>query len=317
MGINKNVKIDSGDILRKRNTLPDISLPRFSAIYKQDFGESDEGTKALISGDNAGNAYSSESQLNNWMKEYENRPDFSYDFNGDAIYQQYKDKFIQQGKMAMEDTMGIASALTGGYGNSYAATVGNQAYQSYLQQLNDVIPELAQMAFNKQQFEEQMAFNKQQYEDSKKINLVGGYKVDDEGNVKPSDDYDDTDEIIATIPSSVINHIASLKSNAAREKFLASLSETLTEDQISALGYKYDNPIADYSQRKWTMRSDGGPNLFGIGVDNNAEVTDQYNNHYRLDKLVDLLVEEEGMTRDAATKYVIDLQNELGIVKEA
>ena len=80
---------------------------------------------------------------------YLNRPDFSYDFNADALYQQYKDKYIQQGKMAMQDTMGQASAMTGGYGNSYAATVGNQAYQASLQNLNDVIPELYQMAYDR------------------------------------------------------------------------------------------------------------------------------------------------------------------------
>lgn len=72
---------------------------------------------------------------------------FTYDFNADALYQQYKDKYIQQGKMAMQDTMGQAAALTGGYGNSYASTVGNQAYQASLQNLNDVIPELYQMAY--------------------------------------------------------------------------------------------------------------------------------------------------------------------------
>ena len=74
--------------------------------------------------------------------------EFEYDLNSDALYQQYKDKYIQQGKMAMEDTIGQASAMTGGYGNSYAATVGNQAYQSYLGQLNDVVPELYQMAYD-------------------------------------------------------------------------------------------------------------------------------------------------------------------------
>ncbi|MBR6050762.1 MAG: hypothetical protein IKP68_06110, partial [Clostridia bacterium] len=71
-----------------------------------------------------------------------NRPKFSYDVDGDSLYQMYKDKYIKGAKLAMQDTMGQAAALTGGYGNSYAATVGNQAYQSYLGQLNDVIPEL-------------------------------------------------------------------------------------------------------------------------------------------------------------------------------
>lgn len=73
---------------------------------------------------------------------------FTYDINSDVMYRQYKDQYQKLGQQAMADTMGQAAALTGGYGNSYAATVGNQAYQSYLQQLYDRIPELYNMALN-------------------------------------------------------------------------------------------------------------------------------------------------------------------------
>ena len=58
----------------------------------------------------------------------------------------YKDQYIAGGKLAMMDTMVQAAAFTGGYGNSYANAVGNQAYQGYLQKLNDVVPELYQLA---------------------------------------------------------------------------------------------------------------------------------------------------------------------------
>lgn len=78
-----------------------------------------------------------------------NRKDFSYDFNADPLYQNYKNQYTQQGKQAMKDTVAQASNMTGGYGNSYATTAGSQAYQSYLQQLNDKIPELYQQAMNK------------------------------------------------------------------------------------------------------------------------------------------------------------------------
>lgn len=93
--------------------------------------------------------FTDQSKLDEYTRQWEDRPDFSYDINADALYQQYKDKYIQQGKMAMADVIGQASAMTGGYGNSYAATVGNQAYQSHLQQLNDVIPELYQLAYDR------------------------------------------------------------------------------------------------------------------------------------------------------------------------
>lgn len=81
------------------------------------------------------------------MNEILNRKEFSYDVNGDALYKQYADKFKLGGRMAMMDTMGQAQAMTGGYGNSYAQSVGQQAYQGYMQQLNDVIPELYSLAY--------------------------------------------------------------------------------------------------------------------------------------------------------------------------
>lgn len=77
-----------------------------------------------------------------------NREKFSYDLNSDALYQQYADQYQMMGQQAMMDTMGQAAAMTGGYGNSYASTAGNQAYQGYLQQLNEVVPELYSMALD-------------------------------------------------------------------------------------------------------------------------------------------------------------------------
>ena len=82
-----------------------------------------------------------------------NRKAFSYDLNADALYQQYKDQYITSGKQAMQDAMGQAAALTGGYASSYAATVGNQAYQSHLQGLNDKVPELYQLAMQRYNME--------------------------------------------------------------------------------------------------------------------------------------------------------------------
>lgn len=78
-----------------------------------------------------------------------NRKPFSYDFNADPVYQQYKDSFIHNGKVAMMDTAAQAANLSGGYANSYAASAGNQAYQNYLLQLQDVLPELYQAAYNR------------------------------------------------------------------------------------------------------------------------------------------------------------------------
>lgn len=82
-----------------------------------------------------------------------NRQKFSYDVGSDPLYQQYKDRYLQQGQTAMRDTMGQAAALTGGYGSSYAQGVGQQAYDRYVQGLTDKIPELYSAAYSRYQDE--------------------------------------------------------------------------------------------------------------------------------------------------------------------
>ena len=97
--------------------------------------------------------------LDDIMSQITNREDFSYDLNGDMLYQQYKDQYSTLGELAMMDTMGQAQAATGGYGSSYAQGVGQQAYQGYLQQLNDKVPELYQLALNQYNQEGQDLYN--------------------------------------------------------------------------------------------------------------------------------------------------------------
>jgi hypothetical protein len=84
---------------------------------------------------------------------YLNREKFQYDVNEDALYHQYKDLYTMQGQQAMVDTMGQAATLTGGYGNSYAQTAGQQAYQGHIQKLGEVVPELYQLALDKYKME--------------------------------------------------------------------------------------------------------------------------------------------------------------------
>lgn len=86
-------------------------------------------------------------RLNSLYDQIVNRKPFQYDLNGDLLYRQMADRYTQMGQQAMRDTMGQAAALTGGYGNSYAQQVGNQAYQQYLTALNDNVPELWDRAY--------------------------------------------------------------------------------------------------------------------------------------------------------------------------
>lgn len=88
-----------------------------------------------------------------------NRGEFSYDVNKDKLYQQYRDLYAQMGRGAMEDTMGQAAALTGGYGSTYSQNAGQQAYNAYLQKLNEVVPELYNAAYNRYNQEGQNLMN--------------------------------------------------------------------------------------------------------------------------------------------------------------
>ena len=101
-----------------------------------------------------------QSQLNDTLSQIQNRPGFSYDVNADALYQQVAQNYLQQGKTAMMDTMGQAAALTGGYGNSYAQTAGQQQYNQYLQGLAELVPQYQQMALEQYQMEGEDLLNR-------------------------------------------------------------------------------------------------------------------------------------------------------------
>jgi len=78
-----------------------------------------------------------------------NRQDFTYHPEEDALYRNYRSHYLQLGRQAMQDAMGEAAALTGGYGNSYAQSVGQQAYAGQLQQLQEKIPQLYELALSR------------------------------------------------------------------------------------------------------------------------------------------------------------------------
>ena len=123
--------------------------------YSQGYQASDAVTQAqsylnnVVAGKPADYQSQYKGQLDSLYQQVMSRPQFSYDLGSDMLYQQYKDQYTNLGRNAMQDTVAQASALTGGYGNSYAATAGSQAYQNYLQQLNNMVPELYQAALNR------------------------------------------------------------------------------------------------------------------------------------------------------------------------
>ncbi len=101
-------------------------------------------------------------QLRELYGQISGREAFRYDPAEDTAYQSYARQYQRQGKLAMEDTMGKAAGLTGGYGSSYAQSAGEQAYESYLAKLQDVVPALQENAW--QQYKAQGDALLRQYE---------------------------------------------------------------------------------------------------------------------------------------------------------
>lgn len=87
-------------------------------------------------------------KIDSLLDEVLNREKFSYSLSDDPLYSQYRDLYIRNGKKAMQDTIGEATALTGGYSNSYAETVGYEAYDEYLSELNGIALDLRARAYD-------------------------------------------------------------------------------------------------------------------------------------------------------------------------
>lgn len=95
------------------------------------------------------NLYDPDAELERLYAAITGRPAFSYDPASDPVYNSYAQSYQRRGRLAMRNTMGQAAALTGGYGSSYAQSVGQQQYDSYLQSLGEALPELYGMAWQR------------------------------------------------------------------------------------------------------------------------------------------------------------------------
>lgn len=77
---------------------------------------------------------------------------FQFSLAGNELFNQLSDRYVQQGKQAMMDTMGQAAALSGGYGNSAAQIAGQQTYDQYMQALQDKGLELYDRAWEQYKY---------------------------------------------------------------------------------------------------------------------------------------------------------------------
>lgn len=130
---------------------PQAVTPEISAAPSQSYSQ------ALATLNNASNkptyANTYGGRLDELYQQIVSRPKFNYDVNADPLYQSLKDQYVQQGKIAMRDTVAQGAALTGGYDNTYGQQVGQQTYDAYLQNLTNAIPELYGQARDTYQME--------------------------------------------------------------------------------------------------------------------------------------------------------------------
>lgn len=110
-------------------------------------------------------------QIKSLTDQIMNRGAFSYDVNKDPLYAQYADQYTRLGQRAMDDTLAKVSARTGGLASSYATTAGNQAYQNYMQELSNKVPELYKLAYD--------MYADQYNRDVNNLNLLRGLSSDE------------------------------------------------------------------------------------------------------------------------------------------
>lgn len=82
------------------------------------------------------------------MGKLDGMKDFSYDPTRDAAYEQYKNSYTRQAKLANENAQANASAISGGYGSSYGTQAGQSAYQNAMAGLSSATNSLYSQALN-------------------------------------------------------------------------------------------------------------------------------------------------------------------------
>lgn len=147
--LNKVKEISNVTDIIDQSTWDAINTPfASSSAYQEAMNYTNSLLKQLSSG-----RTSYTDQIKELMGDIQNRDDFEYDVDTDTLFQQALASAMSSGQTAMQDTIGQASALTGGYGSTYATTAGNQAYNAYIQDAYNNLPEYYQMALEAYQME--------------------------------------------------------------------------------------------------------------------------------------------------------------------
>jgi hypothetical protein len=252
---------------KKLTTTPTVSTPTVSTP-----NSSIEDAIAML------NNGSHKQNADDYMNQYKNH---TFNFNANALYNQYAPQYQKQARLGMEDAIGRASALTGGYGSSYAQAVGQQAYYNQMDKLDDRILDLYNIAYA-------------QYRDEKNdllgmANYYNGLAQQDYDNAMKLFEQNNEDDNARKAVSlagleRVEDELKNAKNMAQVNAILDKFRSIMTEEQEDALYdiYRIDESSytdaegnADYiamlkSPNLWDYAYDGGRNL--LGIDRDAEL---------------------------------------------
>ena len=222
-------------------------------------------------------------QVKEMMNKIMNREDFTYDVNTDPLFQQALSSAMNSGKQAMQDTIGQASALTGGYGSTYATTAGNQAYNSYIEDAYDNLPQYYQMALD--------AYNAEGEEMYQQFSMLN--TLDEQEYNRNITAYDATFDYRNKIYDEAYTQFRDYKSDLVS---IGNLQLNEYGQRVNAAS-SYYSAIADYSDSLYSREY----NSWLDSVNQATEMIKLYNNDYWEDTKLDFQATQNQLDRDLTT----------------
>lgn len=224
---------------------------------EQGYTPSDEVTAARAYRDSVAamepGAYQSrfEEKLQELYDQIAGREAFDYDPEEDEAYRRYAKLYAAKGAAAMEDTLGKAASLTGGYGSSYAQSAGQQAYNGYLQELAALVPELRQAALAEYRQEGQALADQYSMLSQREKNDYARYQNERADWQKllaaAQDEYESADSGDRKLYQTLLNHFSD---KAEQERKLSASGARLTDSGDGGSGGEsLSSTAADSLQR--------------------------------------------------------------------
>lgn len=193
----------------------------------------------------------------------------NYDPSKDTGYQEYAKMMREQGQLATEDTVGKSAAATGGYGNSYAQTAGQQVYNDYARDITaaqDTFYDraLSRIAGEMNMLESREAADKAAWEEDYLDAISDAQRAGDTATLAKIYGYKDANEYKASLRTALPEEEV--------DNFIRALSEGKGDDYFDYLvdkGYNTDDLYTEASARSY--RGDSGEGRILVGKDENGK----------------------------------------------